>query len=98
MKYCRNCGNEVSDAAIICPKCGCSVDYENKMNFNNQVPTNTESYSVMSILGMVFAFVESLVGLILSIVAYNDAKKTGNTKSLSLEKAGIITSSVFLGL
>lgn len=30
MKYCAHCGNEVLDEAIVCPKCGCSVDYEIK--------------------------------------------------------------------
>lgn len=23
--YCKNCGNEISDAAVVCPKCGVSV-------------------------------------------------------------------------
>lgn len=26
MKYCQHCGNELVDEAIVCPKCGCSVD------------------------------------------------------------------------
>lgn len=25
MKFCSNCGAEVADNAIVCPKCGCSV-------------------------------------------------------------------------
>ena len=25
MKYCRKCGNEIMDEAVICPKCGCST-------------------------------------------------------------------------
>ena len=98
MKYCRHCGNELCDGAVICPKCGCSVDYENKMQSGNQAPTDNENYSILSILGMIFAFVETIAGLILSIVAFNEAKKTGNQKSLSLAKAGIIVSAVFLGL
>ena len=24
MKYCTNCGNELADNAVMCPKCGCS--------------------------------------------------------------------------
>lgn len=26
MKYCSNCGAELADAAVICPKCGCAVN------------------------------------------------------------------------
>lgn len=26
MKYCEKCGNELLDEAVMCPKCGCSVE------------------------------------------------------------------------
>lgn len=26
MKYCSNCGAELVDTAVICPKCGCAVN------------------------------------------------------------------------
>lgn len=26
VKYCEKCGNELFDEAIMCPKCGCSVE------------------------------------------------------------------------
>lgn len=25
MKYCSNCGAEIADQAVVCPKCGCAV-------------------------------------------------------------------------
>ena len=25
MKFCSNCGKEVSDQAVVCPHCGCAV-------------------------------------------------------------------------
>lgn len=25
MKYCSNCGTEIADQAVVCPKCGCAV-------------------------------------------------------------------------
>lgn len=57
-----------------------------------------ERYSPLTILGFVFAFVAPLVGLILSIIANNEAKRLGSEKNVSLSKTGIILSSVFLGL
>ena len=29
MKYCNNCGKEVSDNAVVCPFCGCAVASKN---------------------------------------------------------------------
>lgn len=54
--------------------------------------------STLSILGFVFAFVMSLVGLILSIVAYSNAKREGDLRSKNFSQIGIILSAVFLGL
>ncbi len=31
MKYCKHCGAEVADEAVICPKCGCSLTNENPL-------------------------------------------------------------------
>lgn len=64
----------------------------------NNTSTNTDSYSALSIVGMVFAFLSSLIGLIISICAYNEAKRTGSQKSMGLAKTGIIISGVFMGI
>ena len=26
MKYCKHCGKEIMDEAVICPNCGCAVE------------------------------------------------------------------------
>ncbi len=103
MKFCTHCGKEVLDDAIICPACGCSVQYEGKQKTtqatatpNYNVPTDT--YSAMSIAGFVCSFFAVVVGLILSIIAFNEAKRTGSQKSQSMSKAGIIISAVELGI
>ena len=117
MKYCIHCGKEVLDDALICPNCGCSVQYDEATKSAGQtqysqytqqtqytqqqqayVPPVVDNYSTLSILGLVFSFFGGWLGLILSIVAHNEAKRTGSQKSLSLSKAGIIVSSVLLGI
>lgn len=65
---------------------------------SNNTSSNSDSYSPLAVLGMVFAFLASLIGLIISICAYNEAKRTGSQKNLGLSKMGIIISSVFIGL
>ena len=32
MKYCRNCGAEVEDNAVVCLKCGCYTEEMHKVN------------------------------------------------------------------
>lgn len=92
MKYCSHCGSEVVDDAVVCPKCGCAIE-----GANNPAPkTNSGSASGLSIAGLVLAFFIPLVGLILSIVARNNAKQIYDEKSAGLAKAGIILSVVFL--
>ena len=56
------------------------------MATTNNKPTNT-----MAILGLVFAFVASPVGLVLSIIAKNQIKKTGENGS-GLATAGLVIS------
>ena len=96
MKYCRHCGNEVFDDAIICPKCGCSVDYSNRNV--NPINNPSENVSPMSLVGFILSFFSAIAGLIVSIIAYKDAKRIGSRRSMSFSKAGIILSSISLGL
>ena len=37
MKYCRECGNEIMDKAVICPKCGCGTGYNEHKGINLDV-------------------------------------------------------------
>lgn len=102
MKYCVHCGKEVSDGAIVCPNCGCSVSYDQGRTAANTYQTTPQpvqdSYSTMSIIGLVFAILGSIIGLIISIIAFNESKNTGSQKSRNMSKAGIIIASVELGL
>lgn len=99
MGYCKHCGAQIPDDATFCPSCGKDVtgisSTENQSD--NKFPAE-DKYSVLTILGIVFTFLSSLIGLILSILAYNEAKRTFSLKNQSLAKTGIILSSVFIGL
>lgn len=35
-KYCRECGNEINEKAVICPKCGCATGVNNAMLNNGK--------------------------------------------------------------
>lgn len=109
MKFCTHCGKEVMDDAVICPNCGCSVQYDENpqgaaapQNSAPQpqyrAPAPVDSYSTLSIVGLVLSFFTAFVGLIVSIMALNEAKTTGSAKSQSMAKAGIIISAIEMGL
>lgn len=36
--FCQNCGNEIADAAVVCPKCG--VPVKGKLAPGTQIPTH----------------------------------------------------------
>ena len=96
MKYCTNCGNELSEEAVICPKCGCAVA-SHPLNQNTSTQQNG-SLSPLSIVGFVLSFVASVAGLICSIIAFNNAKNSGDTRSKGFAKAGIIISACSIGI
>lgn len=104
MKYCAHCGKEVLDEAVICPNCGCSVqgtpnDTVNKQQQPYYAPQpQQESYTPLCVAGFILSFFGGILGLVLSIVAYKNAKETGNTKSMTLSKAGIIIAAVLMAI
>ena len=40
--YCKNCGNQVDDRAVICTQCGCLTDFGEKLNFNQNPQQHEE--------------------------------------------------------
>lgn len=97
MKFCANCGKQLDDNAVICPNCGCQTGNVN-MRSSTGYPVADEHYTTLSIVGFVLCFCVTLAGLICSILAYKSAKEEGNRKSQTLSKAGIIISSVSMGI
>ena len=38
--FCRNCGNQIADAAVVCPKCGVPVAGKSVASATEQVPNH----------------------------------------------------------
>ena len=83
MKYCKRCGRQILDDAVICPNCGCAQE--------NQRHNETNG---MSIAGFICSFFFPLLGLIFGGVGLKKANETGQGKGLSV--AAIIISLVCL--
>lgn len=67
------------------------------MTYNQAQPTPAQDPGrTLGIVGLVCAFLCSLVGLVLSIVAYNKSKAAGFDNGIA--KAGIVVAIVFMVL
>ncbi|HIZ64142.1 MAG TPA: zinc ribbon domain-containing protein, partial [Firmicutes bacterium] len=45
--FCKNCGKEIDDKAIVCPYCGVQVQ---------SLPTQQNKTNTLAIVGFIFAF------------------------------------------
>ncbi len=67
MKYCEKCGNELLDEAIMCPKCGCSVEGKQP---SKQQDEHAKSQATGAI--MIIAAIALILGAIIAaIIQYN---------------------------
>lgn len=101
--YCRHCGKEIDDKAVICIYCGVPTDNMNS-NVTNPEPAD-KKINGLALAGMIVGIVgavggnylfciPSIVGLILSIIGYKMVKTCKSGKGFAI--AGIIVSAVSL--
>ena len=82
--FCKNCGKEVDDRAVVCPNCGVQLAEMDSNKSSNETCT-------MAIVGFILSFFVSIAGLICSIIGYKKCKEENlNGKGLAI--AGIIIS------
>ena len=63
--FCGECGNEVSDKAVVCPKCGCSV--VSSAPVRNSAVSPSTGGSALFTCGYIFAILMPMVGVIIGI-------------------------------
>lgn len=82
--YCKTCGNEINDQAVVCPKCGCPV--KDVASVENQTQNEKKKANLFCIIGFVLSLVSLLIalygtvaiaGLVLSIIGIVQANKNG---------------------
>ena len=101
--FCKTCGSEINDHAIICPKCGCSTQDDKVKTTNNASPEEKKKMNIFCLIGFIFSlfgdivfllsFVFAPLGFVFSLIGIIQAnKKDQSLKGLAI--AGIILSAV----
>ncbi len=84
--FCKNCGSQIDDNAVVCPNCGVAT------NNYNAAPVEKQSNTI-AIVGFILSFFIAIAGLVCSIIGYKKSKElNGNGKGFAL--AGIIISAI----
>ena len=98
MKYCRYCGSEIADEAVICLKCGCRAVNQQYVNPQYSQPegiaTDSEDTPAFAIASAIcgitsFFFGWLVLGTVAIILAYLSKQETGGKMS-SLAKTGYV--------
>lgn len=89
--YCKNCGSQIDDNAVVCPHCGVATS---RMRVSDDY---SDRSNTIAIVGFVLSFFISLAGLVCSIIGYKAAKNEGKDHG-GLALAGIIISAISIGL
>ena len=81
--FCKNCGSQIDDNAVVCPHCGVPT------GTRGIAPENERRSNNFAIAGFVLSFFIALLGLIFSILGLRKAGECGGSgRGLSI--AGII--------
>lgn len=82
--FCRKCGQEIDDEAVVCIHCGCAAKDVQPQPAQVVNPSHNEP---KTILGVVAALFLGLIGLIIGICAYPE----GTVARKSFVKAWVVT-------
>lgn len=84
--FCKHCGKEIDDKAIVCPYCGVQVA---------KLPSPESRTNTLAIIGFIFSFFIPIVGLICSILGRKNAAECGGNGH-GLATAGIVISVIWM--
>ena len=87
--FCKFCGKEIDDRAVVCPHCGLQIAPVQKKE--------TKETCTLAIVGFVLSFFVSIAGLICSIIARKKCREE-NLEGGGLALAGIIISAVSMAI
>ena len=101
MKYCCHCGSEMRDEAVVCVKCGCSVEMFQPRYQNAVVPYKEDKPEpILIIVSILFPIIGIIMGYVMaseSPVASQAYRKAGWTVTI-IEIIGFLLSMALFSL
>lgn len=94
MKYCKNCGKEIDDKAVICVYCGVKTGDEEHPKKINGLGIAGFVVSILSLWLGVYFCIASIIGVVLSAVAMVLKAKYNSCNGLAI--AGLVIGIVSL--
>ncbi len=104
MKYCTHCGNQLDDAAVICPKCGCAVENQQTTAATTTGDKNFTGLKLAAFILMIIGTVAMgwmlvpLAWCIPMTVSYYNSVKNGTPVSLTLKICTLLFVSPIAGI
>ncbi len=90
--FCKTCGKEIPDEAVICPQCGCMTKDETDLPETQQPKKESKTSMVLGIVGIIVSWLFALAGHIVSIIGIVTGikayKETGKMTGLILSIIG----------
>lgn len=106
MKYCSHCGNQIDDAAVVCPKCGCAV--ENQQTTAAAATTTEEKkFSGLQMAAFILMIISTVaIGWLLvplawcipMTVSYYNSVKNGRPVSMGLKVCTLLFVNLIAGI
>ena len=81
MAFCKNCGSQINDGTMICPKCGASQNSGANYNYSGRMPPRN-SYDNGGFGWGLLGFCIPLVGLIHFLVWKDEKPVTAKTAAM----------------
>lgn len=86
--FCKNCGNQLNDEAVVCPHCGVQV---------GKVKSASNDGNDIALVGLILFFLGMcVIGLVCSVIGYKQTVKSGS-ENKGVAVAGIVLNSLLLG-
>ncbi|MDE7305763.1 MAG: zinc-ribbon domain-containing protein [Clostridia bacterium] len=101
MKFCKNCGNQLVDEAVVCPQCGCQVEQLSGKNTTDEPSTLKTVAKVFMILGCVltaFCFLIPLCWTVPMTVHYCRAIKNKQPVGIGFKVCSLLFVSLIGGV
>lgn len=98
MKYCRKCGGQIEDDAVICVHCGCSTEEKPAQTQPSTLKTVAKVFMILSCVVGAFCFFIPLLWTLPMTIKYCNAIKNNESVSTGFKVCTLLFVSMIAGI